>query len=87
MARKKETGFDKLAWLIKSESEDIRKQMATKDDTAGIMSELRDIKQRLKKVGEAIEDHSGHSKEIDHALERIAAIERHLGIKVKTRTA
>ena len=55
--------------------------MATKDDVAGILSELRDIKQRLKTVEEAVSDHSGYSKEIDLAFERIAAIEKHLGIK------
>jgi hypothetical protein len=54
--------------------------MATKEDIAGIRSELRDIK-ALTEIESAIEDHAGHSKEIDHALERIAAIERHLGIK------
>jgi hypothetical protein len=34
--KKKESGFDKLARLIKSESDDIRKEMATKDDIASI---------------------------------------------------
>ena len=66
----------------------IVEKMATKEDIAelkadiaGIRSELRDIKARLKEIESAIEDHAGHSKEIDHALERISAIERHLGIK------
>lgn len=111
--KKSENGFDRLARLIKSESEDIRahmatkeetnagfaairkematkddiaairREMATKDDIAGIIDELRDIKARLKAVEAAVEDHGGHSKEIDHAFERIAAIERHLGIKSK----
>ncbi len=62
---------------------DLRKEMATKRDIAGIMEELADIKRRLKDVEAAIEDHAGHSKEIDHALERIAAIEKHLGITKK----
>ena len=44
-----------------------------KADIAGIRSELRDIKARLKQIEAAVEDHAGHSKEIDHALERIAA--------------
>ena len=59
----------------------VRAEMATKDDISGIRSELSDIKGRLKAVEAAVKDHAGHSKEIDHALERIAAIERHLGIK------
>ena len=61
----------------------MKEDTATKDDIAGIMTELADIKQRLKGVESAVENHAGHSKEIDHAFERIAAIERHLGIKVK----
>ena len=113
MKKKKETGFDKLARLIKSESDDIRstmatkddlrtglasvrgematgfasirKEMATRDDIAGIRTELADIKQRLKAVEVAVGNHSGFSKEIDHAFERIAAIEKHLALKQKAR--
>jgi|SRR3989344_3498554 len=100
--KKKETGFDRLARLIKSESDDIRSTMATKAETAtkhdmtnmreemasgfaGIMTELADIKQRLKAVETAVGNHSGFSKEIDHAFERIAAIEKHLALKQKAR--
>jgi hypothetical protein len=61
----------------------VKKEMATKRDILGIMEELADIKQRLKDVEAAVEDHAGHSKEIDHALERIAAIEKHLGLDKK----
>jgi len=62
---------------------EIKSSMATKRDIAGIMEELADIKRRLKDVEAAVEDHAGHSKEIDHALERIAAIEKHLGLTKK----
>jgi hypothetical protein len=66
---------------------DIRKEMATKNDVAAldtkigkldlsIHRELEAIKQELKNV-------AGFDKEIDHALERIAAIEKHLGIEKK----
>ncbi len=48
---------------------------------AGVMSELAEIKQRLRVVEEAVENHSGFAKEIDYALRRIAVIEKHLGIK------
>jgi hypothetical protein len=58
---------------------DIRKTMATKEDIAEIMIELADIKRRLKDVEAAVENHFD-SKEIDHAFERIAAIEKHLVI-------
>ncbi|OGG58994.1 hypothetical protein A3C86_01255 [Candidatus Kaiserbacteria bacterium RIFCSPHIGHO2_02_FULL_49_16] len=93
MKKRKESGFDKLARLIKSESDDIRstmatkaetatkadiasmrKDMATRADIAGIMTELTDIKQRLKAVEVAVENHAGFSKEIDLAFARIAVI-------------
>jgi hypothetical protein len=65
----------------------IERTMATKDDIArldvkidkldlSLHRELESIKQELKNV-------SGFGKEIDHALERIAAIEKHLGIEKK----
>jgi predicted RNase H-like nuclease (RuvC/YqgF family) len=87
---KMERGFAAVAEDIA----DIKSTMATKDniaelktDSAAIRSELRDIKTRLKEIESAVEDHAGHSKEIDHALERISAIERHLGIKHPTRAS
>ncbi len=98
----KKTTIDELGEMMtyvvsnmatKDDIRDIRADMATKDDIqtlrtdiAGIREELRDIKQRLKKLEELVSDHAGHSKEIDHALERIAAIERHLGLKPKAHT-
>lgn len=60
----------------------VRAEMATKDDIAGIMAELAEIKMRLRELEEIVENHSGYSKDIDYAFERIAAIEKHLGIKV-----
>ena len=60
---------------------ELRADMAT--GFSEIMTELTDIKRRLKTVEAAIEDHGGHSKEIDHAFERIAAIERHIGLTAK----
>src|SRR3989338_206359 len=36
MAKKKETEFDKLARLIKSESDEIRRNMAAKDDVVSV---------------------------------------------------
>jgi len=86
---KKETTLNELgemmSYVVESmATKDDIKDLATKEEMttgfAGIMSELADIKRRLKNLEEIVADHSGHSKEIDHALERIAAIERHLGI-------
>lgn len=65
---------------------DVRKEMSTKEDVASIREELRDIKERLGAVEEAMGEHGRYSTEIDYAFERIAAIERHLGVKQKART-
>ena len=49
-----------------------------------IHTELREIIRReLDELREKFENVSGFGKEIDHALERIAAIEKHLGIGQK----
>jgi hypothetical protein len=37
----------------------------------------------LRAIPDKVENIGGYRKEIDHALERIAAIERHLGIERK----
>jgi septation ring formation regulator EzrA len=64
--------------------------MATKEDIAnlggqltGIEHELKSIRRDLDDLREKVENVSGFQKEIDHALERIAAIEKHLGIEKK----
>jgi hypothetical protein len=72
---------------LKGDIAGIRKDMLTKDNLAkldvkidrldlSIHRELESIKEQLKNV-------AGFGKEIDHALERIAAIEKHLGIDKK----
>jgi hypothetical protein len=65
--------------------------MATKDDVRAIVrdelvpirSELKSIRGDLDDLKEKFENVIGFQKEIDHALERIAAIEKHLGINKK----
>jgi septation ring formation regulator EzrA len=65
--------------------------MATKDDVRAIVrdelvhirSELKSIRRDLDDLKEKVENVIGFQKEIDHALERIAAIEKHLGINRK----
>jgi septation ring formation regulator EzrA len=64
--------------------------MATKEDIANLGRQLTSIERELKSIrrdlddlGEKVENVSGFQKEIDHALERIAAIEKHLGIEKK----
>jgi len=65
--------------------------MVTKDDVdalraemrqgfANIQAELRDIRLRLDTLEVAARNVSGFVKEIDHLLQRVGAIEKHLGI-------
>ena len=69
---------------------DIKSKMATKDDIANLGGQLTSIERELKSIRrdlddlrEKVENVSGFQKEIDHALERIAAIEKHLGLDKK----
>ena len=69
----------------------IKDRMLTKDDVRAIVrEELRDVRNDLKAIRseldvlkEKVDNITGYRKEIDHALERIAAIEKHLDIKKK----
>jgi hypothetical protein len=54
-----------------------------RDELAPIRSELKSIRRDLDDLREKVENVIGFQKEIDHALERIAAIEKHLGINKK----
>ena len=47
----------------------------------GICIELRGIRSELDDLGEKVENILGYRKEIDHALERISAIEKRLGYR------
>ena len=50
---------------------------------SSIESELASIRRELDDLREKFENVSGFRKEIDHALERVAEIEKHLGIDKK----
>ena len=84
-----------LADLIESVGY-IKDNMLTKDDVREIIreevpdiiaeelkpirAELASIRRDLNDLAKKVENMSGFSKEIDHALERIARIEKHLGL-------
>jgi len=76
---------------IRGQITGLRKTMATKadvraivrDELAPICSELKSIRRDLDDLREKVENVIRFQKEIDHALERIAAIEKHLGINKK----
>ena len=74
----------------KDDIADIRKEMATKaqvatlaDQVTGIERDLKSIRRELNDLMEKFENVAGFRKEIDHALERIAAIEKRLGLNKK----
>lgn len=54
--------------------------VALSEQVAGIERDLKTIRRDLNDLIEKVENISGYRKEIDHAFERIAAIERHLGL-------
>jgi chromosome segregation ATPase len=56
---------------------------ATHDRLRDISAEIAVIHRRIERLEEQGASHAGFAKEIDHALERIAAIEKHLGIDKK----
>jgi archaellum component FlaC len=51
------------------------------NELRGIRADLRGIRNELEDLREKVENVLGYRKEIDHALERIAAIEKHLGME------
>lgn len=48
-----------------------------------LRAELKSIRTELDDLADKVQNLIGYRKEIDHALERIAAIEHHLGIDKK----
>ena len=53
------------------------------EQVTSIERELKAIRRDLDDLTEKFENVSGFRKEIDHALERIAKIEKHLGLDKK----
>jgi hypothetical protein len=80
-----------LAHVVKHmATKDDLKFLATKDDlislagqVASIERDLKVIRRDLNEVTEEVQNISGYRREIDHALERIGAIEKHLGVERK----
>ena len=55
----------------------------TRQNFREIHAELADIRRDVEELKSRADNSAGYSKEIDHALARIAAIEKHLGIERK----
>lgn len=77
-------GFEAIA----SDMADFRDDVSTRFDTiedrlSSIEHEVSDIRSHLEKLDREMMNVTGFRKEIDHAFERLAAIEHHLGIAKK----
>jgi plasmid replication initiation protein len=48
---------------------------------ADIRTEIKSIRERLDALDSAVKNISGYAKEIDHLIERVSAIEKHLGLR------
>ncbi|MGA8293598.1 MAG: hypothetical protein WB820_14075 [Rhodoplanes sp.] len=82
MATKEELGAtNKELKSFRQEFNDFRDE--TRQNFREIRAELADIRRDVEELKSRADNSAGYSKEIDHALERIAAIERHLGIEKK----
>jgi hypothetical protein len=72
---------------VKGEIANIRKTMVTKEflreELAPVHAELKSIRRYLDDLRQKVENVVGFRKEIDHALERVAALEKRLGIDKK----
>ncbi len=66
---------------LRTEMRELRAEMH--EGFADIRSELKDIHNRLDALEAAVHNISGYAKEIDHLMERVRAIEKHLGLHQK----
>ncbi len=66
---------------LKSEIDSLRIEM--QEGFASVRAEIRDVRRRLEALEEAAHNSAGLTKEIDHLMGRVRAIENHLGIQHK----
>lgn len=66
---------------LRSEFEQFREE--TRENFASLRAEIRDIRHRLDMLEEIARNSAGLTKEIDYLMERVRAIETHLGIQQK----
>jgi hypothetical protein len=67
--------------VTKSDYYALRQEML--DGFHSLSAEVRDIRDNLEELERRVLNTTGFRKEIDHALERLAAIEKHLGLERK----
>jgi len=86
-----QTDIERLSRLMLDEFGRVHERFDTQDERFddlarelhAIRAELKSIRTELDDLLEKVDNITGYRREIDHALERIAALERHLGIDKK----
>jgi tetrahydromethanopterin S-methyltransferase subunit G len=91
-----ETDFDRLTRVMLGEFNRVHERLDEHDERfdaidrrfdrmgeefARIHAELKQLRTDVDDLSERVGNTTGYRKEIDHALTRIAAIEKHLGIR------
>ena len=77
----KPNDFERLSRLMLDEFKRVHERFDEMTIEIGsIASEVADIHRRLDALEHAVGNVTGFSKEIDHLLVRVSAIERHLGL-------
>jgi hypothetical protein len=66
---------------LRNEIADLKQTAASRDDVKSLSDELADIRRDLKELAKVAYNIAGLPKEIDHALDRIRRVEKHLGIE------
>jgi tetrahydromethanopterin S-methyltransferase subunit G len=82
-----QTDLERFARIMLDEFGRVHERLDRHDDRfdnieaelRSIRAELKNIRTELDDLSEKVENILGYRKEIDHALERVAAIEKHLG--------
>lgn len=99
MAKDKDTNeiIETLNFIVtrmatKDDIATIRNEMATEfaavrseihESFLSLRAEIRDIHNRLDTIDAELKNHAGYAKDIDHLMDRVRAIEKHLGIQQK----
>ena len=64
-------------WRRRRSLKEFREETA--ENFRALRAEVADVRRDVEELKSRVDNSAGYSKEIDHALERIAAIEKHLG--------
>jgi septal ring factor EnvC (AmiA/AmiB activator) len=86
-----QTDLERFTRLVLDEFKSVHARLDKHDERfdsidaalANLRAELKDIRVELDELHEKVGNMLGYRKEIDHALERIAAIEKRLGLDKK----